>query len=145
MRYWIGELSLTVFLMALALVFYVYSGQFPASMNPDDLGPAAFPRLMAGLVLLLGAAQIVLSCRELKQTKIKIPNKVGLILGIILMFLYVFLMTRIGYFYTTPVFIFVLLGLLGNRRWGQMVLVSAAFTAMAYFVFYKFLMVSLPL
>jgi putative tricarboxylic transport membrane protein len=145
MRYWIGELILAIFLMALALVFYVYSAQFPASMNPDDLGPAAFPRLMAGLVLLLGVAQIVLSCRERKQTKIKIPNKVGLVLGIILMFLYVFLMTRIGYFYTTPVFIFVLLGLLGNRRWGQMALVSAAFTAMAYLVFYKFLMVSLPL
>lgn len=145
MRYWVGEIALAVFLMAVSLFFYLYSYQFPESMNPADLGPAAFPRLMAGLVLLLGAAQIALSLRERRDQRLRIRNKAGLYLGAAAIFLYALLMPLLGYFYVTPVFVFLFMALLGNRRWGQMVLVAAAFTGMAYLVFYKFLMVTLPL
>jgi len=145
MRYWVGEIALTAVLMAAALAFYLGSLKFPGTMNPADLGPAAFPKLMAGLALLLGVAQIALSLKQRKAQRLRINNKVGFALGVLSFFLYAFLMPRIGYFYVTPLFIFILLGLLGNRRWGQMVLVAAVFTGMAYFVFYKFLMVTLPL
>jgi putative tricarboxylic transport membrane protein len=141
-----GEIALTVVLMAIAAASYLASAGFSdVGINPADIGPAAVPRLMAGLVILLGVVQLVISLSRRKSDRIIIPNKRGLAAGVILIFLYVFLMPIVGYLYATPLFVFILMGLLGNRKWLQMILVSAAFTGIAYAIFYKFLRVALPL
>lgn len=144
---WTGEVVISVILAIVAVIFYVLSGSFTAPVNPVDIGPAAFPRLMAIIILLLAAAQIFLSIKKNKapdSEKVAFGYWQGCLAGLALMCAYAFLMPRLGYYVVTPFFIFAIMVLMGNRKWVQMVLVTLGFTLFAFLVFTKLLGVMLP-
>lgn len=58
MAIWIGEIILSIMMIMLALIFYGMSSDFPANINPVDVGAAAFPRLMAAITIILALALI---------------------------------------------------------------------------------------
>ncbi len=144
---WTGEVVISVILAAVAVIFYIISGSFTAPINPVDIGPAAFPRLMAIATILLAAGQVFLSVRKNKAPdaeKASFGCWQGCLAGLALMCVYAFLMPRLGYYVVTPFFIFAVMFLMGNRKWIQMILVTLGFTLFAFLVFTKLLGVLLP-
>ena len=98
---WTGEVVISVILAIVAAIFYVLSGSFTAPVNPVDIGPAAFPRLMAIIILLLAAAQIFLSIKKNRapdSEKVTFGYWQGCLAGLALMCAYAFLMPRLGYY-----------------------------------------------
>jgi hypothetical protein len=144
MQLWLGESLISIVLIVFAAAFYIISNSFPAAMNPADVGPAAFPRLMAGLTVILGLVQLFLSLSSRAKDWVGMNNKTSFLAGILLTFLYLYLFPRIGYFYVTPVFVVLLMLVLGNRKWLQLLGTAAGFTLFGYYVFYRFLQVALP-
>ncbi|CEP67002.1 Protein of unknown function DUF1468 [Moorella glycerini] len=144
MPMWVGETIISVALIILSMFFLIYSNDFPKAINPADVGPAAFPRLLSSLVILFALTQIVLSLRKKITDKININEPLLVILGIALSFLYPILISSFGYFYVTPFFLIILILLLGNKNWIHILGVGIGFTLFIYLVFYRFLQVSLP-
>ncbi|MDN5347553.1 MAG: putative tricarboxylic transport rane protein [Clostridia bacterium] len=144
MPIWIGEALISVILIVFAVTFYIISNNFPAAMNPVDVGPAAFPRLMAGLTILLGLAQLLMSIFGRAKDRVNIDNKWSFFLSLILTLIYLYLVPRVGYFHVTPIFLLVLMLVLGNRKWVQLFGTALGFALFSYYVFFKFLQVALP-
>ena len=144
---WTGEVIISIILAIISVAFFIISGSFTAPVNPVDIGPAAFLRLMAAITVALAAVQIILSIRKSKAAdtdKASFGYWQGCIAGFALMCVYAFLMPYLGYYVVTPVFIFAVMVLMGNRKWLQMVLVTLGFTLFAFLVFTKLLGVMLP-
>ena len=144
---WTGEVIISIILAIISIVFFVISGSFTAPVNPVDIGPSAFPRLMAGITVVLAVVQILLSVRKSKANdadKASFGYWQGCIAGFALMCVYAFLMPMLGYYVVTPPFIFAVMVLMGNRKWLQMILVTLGFTLFAFLVFTKLLGVMLP-
>jgi hypothetical protein len=146
MAIWIGEIILSFIMIMFALVFYVKSADFPVSINPVDVGPAAFPRLMVVLIITLAIMIIARSIikRNERNENITIDNVLILSIGIGSLAAYMYIMPRIGYFITTPIYLFFLLFMQGNRKYLQMVATSMGFTLFAYLIFFRLFNVLLP-
>ena len=144
---WTGEVVISIVLAVIAVVFYAVSGGFTAPIIPVDIGPAAFPRLMAVIIICLAGAQIFLAIKKKKSPeagKASFGFWQGYLVGLILMCVYAYLMPRLGYYAVTPFFIFAIMVLMGNRKWLQMVLVTLGFCLFSFLVFTKLLGVLLP-
>lgn len=144
MPLWLGESMISLALMITAAVFYLVSKSFPQALNPADVGPSAFPRLMAGITFLLGLAQFLFSLLTRPKDWVAVEDKSTFLLGLILTILYLYLFPKVGYFYATPVFIALLMFILGNKSWLQILATIVGFVLFAYYVFFKLLQVSLP-
>ena len=153
MKVWLGNIIFSVIVIVLSVIFLILSAgiteRFP---NPADIGPAAFPQLLLGLIIILAVLQIISALRLRHKLKASgeegaeyvFENKLAKLSGVALMLLYGYLMPILGFFITTPVAVFCMMYIIGNRKWIQMISVTAGFTVFAYVVFVMFLRVSLP-
>ena len=152
MPVWLGEIIVSSVFIVLSVVFFIIAGDFGRTLNPLDVGPAAFPRLMLALVGGLCVIQILLSLRTRKRfikenkeaKKLVIDNKLIMICTCAVMVIYGLLMPVVGFYRTTPVFIVLVMLLAGNRKWLQIALVPAGFTLFVYVVFFLLLGIRLP-
>lgn len=153
LKAWLGDIIFSVIMIIISVIFFVMSGnireRFP---NPADIGPAAFPRLMLGFIIICAVLQIISALRlrqKLKASgeegeKVAFENKTAKLSGVALVLLYGYLLPILGYFITTPVAVFGMMYIMGNRKWIQMIAVTAGFNIIVYLIFVMFLRVSLP-
>jgi hypothetical protein len=95
--------------------------------------------------MLLGSAQCVYSLRDgrsLPPIPVKSLRRVGG--GMLLCTLYVALFPRAGYFYATAAFCPLFLLYQGYRKFPWIAAITLGFLAMAYWIFFRFLAVALP-
>jgi len=152
MKMWQGEIIISGVFIVLSAIFFIMAGDFAANLNPMDVGPAAFPRLTLVIVSLLSALQIVLSLRkrgqliaEKKNSKrVTVDNKLVLLITVVLMFVYAQLLPVVGFYIATTVFLFVVMFLMGNRRWLQLVTVPIGFNLLIHVTFVMTLGLRLP-
>jgi len=151
-KMWIAEIIFSVIMIGLAIVFWVWSGDIGGSINPADVGAAAFPRLALAIICICAAAQIILSIRTKKKLmetgdkgkEIAFDNSLNMIVAVAVMLVYGYLMPVIGFFYTTPIAVFAMMFVMGNRKYIQMLTVTAGFMIFVYVIFIELLRVSLP-
>ena len=149
---WLGELIISVVIIVFSVIVYIIAGGFGGTLNPADIGPAAFPRLMAVFMIVLGVIQIVQSLRKRSQLlagdkpgkKVVLNNKLAVIGCAVLLFVYGMVMPRIGFYVATPFFILIVMWLMGTRKWTQLVGVPLGFLIFAYVVFHMTLRIVLP-
>ena len=149
---WLAEIIFSVAMIVLAIIFFVWAGDIRPNINPVDVGAAAFPRLMLAFICICAAAQILLSIRTRKKLlengeegkKIVFDNGGNMLIAAAVMLVYGYLLPVIGFFYITPIAIFAMMFIMGNRKYIQMLSVTAGFMVFVYVIFIMVLRVSLP-
>ncbi|MCL2578645.1 MAG: tripartite tricarboxylate transporter TctB family protein [Oscillospiraceae bacterium] len=152
MALWLGEVLISAVLIVVSVILYIMAGDIGGSINPADVGPAAFPRLMLAAVIVLSIVQIALSLKKRQKAiaegkpgrKVVIANGTALFSTIGLMLVYGLVMPVVGFYISTAVFILAVMILMGNRKWLPLVAVPIGFNIFIHLVFTMFLGVSLP-
>lgn len=152
-------------ILLIASAFYYYSTlDFPPPTKTENLGPAFFPTLLAAalafLALLLviaglfprgasrkdkGAAALD-GAERLEEDAFgaEVIARKPLFAAVGLSFLYVGLISVLGYLVSTPLFLIALIRLLGYEKWVNNVIASVGLTAALYLLFVVALGVHLP-
>jgi putative tricarboxylic transport membrane protein len=119
-----------------------------SSLPTADVGPAFFPKIVGGLLVLLGLFLTIKSLlnnvdtRSIKQLFPK--GSIKAVITIVIFGVYLFLLKYVGFLISTPLFIISLSLFLKEKRIYLILITSLLVTAFLYFVFQKFLMIPLP-
>jgi len=150
------EYAFDLFLVILFSGFLFMSRGIPEkSISNDYLGSRGFPQLIAivAIVLLVAIlAKTVISRKKVGYTK---PQKMKSVEGnrnvyirvfalILLLFLYISFLKKLGFTLETLLFIFAALTILGYRNFRISVLFSLAFTAMLVIIFGRVFFIAIP-
>ena len=137
-----------VFWLALALVAFGLSFQFADEPGTYKWGAASWPRAVIMLMAITAVIHAVMRYRESGQTSADEDQTGGSFLGSIGLFLiplvYVWLLSRTGFYLTTPLFLVALLLYAGERRWQVILLTTVIITFLINLVFAKLFYVALP-
>ena len=120
---------------------------------PEDfvmkIGPAFFPEMLAGGLILFSALLIVQallgkSIGDCEKISIRQKGMQRVLLSLAVMIVYCAVLKPAGFIIATIPFIMVFMFLLGNRKIFQYLWVPVAITLGVYLVFEKLLVLSLP-
>jgi putative tricarboxylic transport membrane protein len=136
--------------IALLVVVVVLTDRFPLP-HRFQLGAAVFPRIVAGLLALVGgliALQRIVGARRAPTAAtqdwvvMESPRQVLAALGALV--LYGMFLRSLGFLTVTPLFLLFVLRVLGVRSWLAVALIAALSTAGIWIVFDRLLGVPLP-
>lgn len=140
--------------MVVALLLCVVAGavminaaDFPATAIETDPGASAFPTFYACALIVLAVLLVIRDlCRQtslLRQRTGK-PAFRKTATGIAATAFYIVAMSYCGYLITTPVFLIVIMTLMGYRRWVLTPGIALLLTAILWLLFVEALQVPLP-
>jgi hypothetical protein len=143
----IGEILVSAGMALLAVLFYSL-GTFTQEINPDDPGPAFYPRSLAVLLFCFSFAQMVLSWRAKEErhkeaAKEAKSSKILIIGTLLLSVAYGIVFDKVSYLLTTTCFLLAMMLLGGARRWLMLLSVAVCYSLSTYFLFNRVLMVPL--
>ena len=134
-------------LLILAAAFWLGAAQFD-DVDVTGIGPATFPR---GIALLLGVASVMLVARAIAALGGRTPAGINVtgrpghvVAGMALVILFPVLMTNLGYFVGSALWMPALFVVAGYRKPLGIVLLTAGFLAFAKVAFEMILGVRLP-
>ncbi len=132
--------------MILLGIYVIFTAkQFPAGTN-GVLGPGFFPILLGVLLIALSIIQIV----HTRHDKVEENEKTDpatikrILISALIIIAYMVFINILGFLISTPMFLFSIMFYFGVRKKSTLILTSLVTTAVLYFVFLKFLSVSLP-
>ena len=141
----------------LLIVFCVVSGinlllSSSDMMSYDPMGAAAWPLILCALLILLLSANVIKILKEQKgaDAVLKMNGHIGQLLtgkftiGIVVMFLYGIFLEKIGFLFSTPIFIFTYMTVLGQKKVSVKVVTALIATCVLYLLFDVLLQVPLP-
>ena len=142
--------------LGFVVIAYVYSFEFDRDVDGYRFNATGWPRAVLLLIVLAVLAHLYQIYRdsalrsaeavaEDEADEKTIAQRVRLLGMLALPVVYAFLLEPLGFYATTPVFIFLLLLLGEERRWPYLIGVSLGLYALLVFVFGKLLYLSLPL
>jgi putative tricarboxylic transport membrane protein len=144
---WIG-----VGLLFLCGWLYANLDEIPA--NPlVPIGPAFYPRFLLLLIFALALALVLQNLVTRREKKEPVTSRNWLkdyqptLLSFCLFFLYVLLLPKLGFFFSTMLFVSSLQWLLGQPLWRRLpgsLLIGIGTSVVTYWVFEKYLYVFLP-
>ena len=111
------------------------------------IGPGGFPRFIGAALILLGAVQLGKTLKNGVAAPAVHPDKKALLLflsAVAACFLYVAVVPAVGFLLATPVLLFVMLLLYGNRRYLFCAALSVAVTVCVWALFTKVFLIFLP-
>lgn len=137
-----------VLMLLLAGYVFVSAGTFP--VEELTLGPAFFPELVAGLLVFFSLALLIQTVMDRSKSEaVEGPRSVFWV-GVVAMAVYLFIMPKLGFLETTPVFLFVM-GMYmaymsgeGKAWWKKLTVSSLVTTGALYYLFAQLLNVPLP-
>lgn len=138
----IANLISSLMVLALAGAVFTMTLSFP-DLQGSETGPAFFPRLLSGLLGILGIVLLFQSLRD-RSSKPDGPL-LGVIMVIALMFVYLLLFTWIGFLISTPIVVLAFLLYVKVKKWSSLIALPAGVTLFIYLLFVKFLGVPLPI
>ncbi|WP_181347211.1 tripartite tricarboxylate transporter TctB family protein [Thalassobacillus sp. CUG 92003] len=145
------RLLMPVFFILLAVAYLVFTFQLPESQIGNPNGPRYFPALIGFFLLLIS---IIYCIQEWKQRKEELEEVKQLFTGrtpyligstLVLILIYTFLFERIGFLYSTILFLGGLLFVVnGRKKWLINIVVAVIFSFVSWYSFSELLQVSLP-
>lgn len=141
MRQYLGNILIPSCLIALSLVFLVFTFDF----RVEEAGPAVIPRFYIFLILLLSSIILMQIFRGKEKVVPGIERKGFLALVMAVLIGYFLAMPFMGYFLSTFIFIVLMLHMLSYRRKWLIWLIAGGWVIFSYYVFYKLLYIQLPL
>jgi uncharacterized membrane protein len=128
-------------ILLVAVVFFLQAEQFRGPISPRDIGPAAFPQWIAGLIVVLSTIGLVVGWRTIPRVpwnEIALPLAVGAVVSLAM-----WLATLFGFFTVLPLALFAGLLASGSRQWVAITAFSLLVPAAAWLIFVRLL--GLPL
>ncbi|HBB17503.1 MAG TPA: hypothetical protein DCZ97_11105 [Syntrophus sp. (in: bacteria)] len=153
------EIASSLVLILFSLTFLVYTTRYPLDdwANP---GPAVFPLLLGGVLLLLAAWQLIRALlapgkpdrEERKSSKVKAlkaflrenQGEAKVIILTALLILYIFLVQWLGFFVSTFLLVILSSRLMEAKDWIRPIVLSAGVGLFCYFLFEVWLKLSFP-
>ncbi len=142
-RPYTGQLMVLTGICLLALLFYILTFGFKVSKLATGATAATMPRVWC-IALVPVAALCAYSIFRAKKEDAAFGRWKLVFIVIVAVFLSVFLYQYIGYYLSSALFILLLMLLLEERRPVPLVAVPVCWMLFSYFVFAKFLFISLP-
>lgn len=142
--------------IAFAIVAYVYSFEFDKDIETYRFNATGWPRAVLLFIVLAALAHVYQVYRahapgdgpqtagDIEEDEAERRAYWRLLAMLGLPVVYAFLLEPLGFYATTPVFIFLFLVLAEERRWQYLIGVSLGLYALLVFVFGKLLYLSLP-
>lgn len=137
--------------IVLGIVLLISAVNLPKSNLGNANGPMYFPVLISVILIIAG---IVYLFQEMKDRGTKFtdftPLRLGkspvyLLLSLVLMIIYTILFERIGFLFSTIIFLMGLLFMLnGRKKWLLNIVVAFIFSIVTWYAFGTLLQVSLP-
>lgn len=147
-----ADAGLGVILLGVGLYVLFAAAGYPGSLIPGSPGPALFPRLVAGILILLSLFLLLttLGAARAGVQGATAPEKdthrgrwrVGAAVMVLVPFS-VF-MDRLDLFLTLPVMLAAIMVIMGERRPSRLIVVPLTFALFVYVVFYRTFGVALP-
>ncbi len=159
-----SNIIIGIILLVSSTFYYFSAAEFPPPTKTENLGPAFFPTLLAATLAFL-ALLLILSSFLSRSSSEKEQNEAAVdgaerleedsfsaenisptfLFGTIcLSFLYVGLLPVLGYLISTPLFLIILIRLLGYEKWINTISASIGLSATLYILFAVILGVNLP-
>lgn len=136
----------SVLLIVLGAVVYYLADQFPQVGGEGVTGPDLFPKALAILLICLSLLLLVTAMISKDPEKVLVwgkgPAKSYITVGMIV--IYFVVLQLIGFFMSTPVFLFVMIRFLGQKSDVKNIAVSLGVTLIIYVVSNSLLYVPLP-
>ncbi len=149
-----------IFGSVVVLISLVFLGNIATDVgfltSSGEVGPGTWPAILLILILLLGVCNLIIQIRKyraesgrasqaaVQKINIMFLLKNKMLIGIVTFFAYVFLLDKIGFLFSTPLFLAAYTTLLGQKKWIVRILVALVTTVALYIVFSSMLMVPLP-
>lgn len=138
------EFIVCAFIALLCCVFLYQTFSFPQALEATDVGPAAFPRLVFGVVLFLDCIYFIQLLTRKNDKQILLKNW-WLVMAVLVVYgIYILLNYSIGYFPATIIFIVCALLIMRNTKWKFNIFFIIGLFLILYFGFYKVVGVQLP-
>ncbi len=147
MKIAVVEIGAGIVMLAIALIALSEAVQLPPSMNPMDIGPAAFPYLIIGGIIVCSLVLIVKAYRKHSQgdeEKVTIVRANMVVVSIVILIVYAILIPILGYYLSTALAMIGLLLSSGQKRLIKLVFVTGGFLLFAWIGFENILGVPLP-
>ncbi len=140
-REWMGQALVPTVLMALGMLFFAITFDFPV----EQVGPAVIPRIWTATLVVLCCGLLYFAFTGNTDKDPKAGRIAFVLLGIAVMIAYFFAMQTIGYFISSFIFISLMMYILSCRKPLYLILVPTGWLAFSYLIFYKLLYIQLPL
>ncbi|WP_010529789.1 tripartite tricarboxylate transporter TctB family protein [Lentibacillus jeotgali] len=146
-----ARLIVPSFFITIGIVYLVLTFNLPRSRTGDPTAPLYFPLLIGGILVLFS---IIYFVQEWRKRDEKFEAFKALFVGrtpfiivstLIMIFVYTFLFERIGFLFSTIIFLTALLFIVNGRKpWIKNILISVLFSVVFWYAFSELLNVSLP-
>ncbi len=130
-------------IIIISLFFYYQTMLFQIPGTVNITSPALIPRIWIIILIFLSVLLLIKSKNKKSEIIDSSPKTVLIIIAFLL--IYLVAMQWIGYFFTTPVFIFSTMYLLKYRKVAFMTINAFGFVLFSYFIFNKLLHIDLPM
>jgi putative tricarboxylic transport membrane protein len=137
-----------IFLMVLAAGVMIEAGTYAhRGVQIEYFGPAFFPRILAIALILCAGLLVINALRKQALRRVEFIDRRGfgrLALAIAVGIVYWLAVDYTGFLIGSPIFLFVLMTVLGARSWLQRIVTSLAAPLALWAIFEYFLVISLP-
>ena len=136
-----GQAIVPTAIIVFSLLLWAVTFSFPS----EEAGPSMIPRLWIFWAVLLSCV-LLFFCITGDAEKDPKSGRLGfLAIGILITICYYFLIDVLGYFFSSFLFLAILMYMLSYRRPLIVILVCSGWVVFSYLVFYKLLYIQLPL
>ncbi|MCG5238354.1 tripartite tricarboxylate transporter TctB family protein [Azospirillum doebereinerae] len=148
-----ADIAAGIIVAVVAVAAIAVSRDFPTTGLDSDVGPARFPLIYAGILIVLSAILVIgrLLPTRRNQERAAEPAQPGtgfrfapVAIGVVATAVYIYLISLIGYLPTTVVFLIGMMRLMGQRSWVRTPLLAVGITAFLYLIFLYGLQIPLP-
>lgn len=146
-----ARLITPMFFLGVGIVYLILTFNLTRSRVGDPNGPLYFPLLIGALLVVFSLIYFI---QEWKQRSEKFEQLKELFIGrapflivstLVLIFVYTFLFERIGFLFSTIIFLTGLLFIVnGKKPWIKNILIAIIFSFVSWYSFSELLNVSLP-
>jgi len=153
------DIASSLVLILFSLTFLIYTTRYPLD-DWESPGPAVFPLILGGVLLLLAAWQLIRAFlspkapnrRGGKESKVKAvkaflhdnQGEAKVLILTSLLVLYIFMMQWIGFFVSTFLLVILASRLMEAKDWVRPVVLSVGVCLFCYFLFVVWIKLSFP-
>ena len=139
---------ITLIMLAIGIFVIFHANSLPL-FGPRSLSPGLFPLLSGIAICLCAVTLLIMQLRIfLRSKRFHLPEKQqedrGIILPIILLFVYVAALPKFHFIPTTIIFLIIMMGIFRKKVTISIATVSIVTVLVIYLLFSKVLMISLP-
>jgi len=143
-----------VFLIIISLIIIFYMIPNSVASNPiPALSSAFFPKILTYVMILLVIILLIQSFKKDNNNEYKKENEINglidksfkkIVLINLVLFTYLFLLNNFGYIISTPIFLFLLLYVFGEKKVVTYIIFPISMTFAIYMIFSMIMKIKLP-